>query len=296
LKNGTELSQRLETVYIEIKDIAREITEKSGNIEIDPQEIKKVQERLDLIYSLQQKHRCDTIAGLIKVQNELEQKLSNLSSFDEMLNILGKKVSEKEKTVMDLAKQLSDKRGLVLVNIQSNIENQLRELGIPNAHFSIMHKQTDNLRDTGIDEIQFLFSANKNSEPSEINKVASGGELSRVMLCIKSLLSSAKGLPTLIFDEIDTGVSGEIADKMGCIMQKMGENIQVISITHLPQIAGKGKRHYKVYKTDTDHQTITEIKLLEQEERVIEIAGMLSGAELSDAALQNARYLLKGSE
>jgi DNA repair protein RecN (Recombination protein N) len=283
-------------VYIEIKDIARELTEKSETVEFDPQQIKIVQERLDLIYSLQQKHHCDSIAALLKLKNDLDEKLSNLNSFDEMLQVLDRKVSDKEKSVMELAKQLSDKRSFVLANIQNNIENQLHDLGIPNARFSIMQKQSDNLRDTGIDEIQFLFSANKNSELAEINKVASGGELSRVMLCIKSLLSSAKGLPTLIFDEIDMGVSGEIADKMGRIMQKMGENIQVISITHLPQIAGKGNRHYKVYKTDTAHQTITEIKLLDNEERVIEIAGMLSGAELSDAALQNAKYLLKSSE
>lgn len=164
---------------------------------------------------------------------------------------------------------------------------------MPNARFKVSHLLSDEFREDGADLIQFLFSANKNGELCDIPKVVSGGEMSRLMLCIKSLLSSAKGLPTIIFDEIDTGVSGEIADRMGRIMQEMAQHIQVISITHLPQIAGKGQHHFKVFKRDTDHQTISEIRPLDEEGRVLEIAGMLSGSELSEAALSNAKDLMR---
>lgn len=293
LKGGAELNQRIESIYFEIKDIAREIVEKYENIEFDPQQIKIVKERIDLIYSLQQKHHVDSITDLLKLKAELDEKLSQLESFDEMLNHINKKIVVQEQKVLEIAEQLSKNRKDVLNKIQTGIEIQLQDLGMPNARFSIFQKKTDDLRDTGIDEIQFLFTANKNTELADIPKVASGGELSRVMLCVKSLLTAAKGLPTLILDEIDMGVSGEIADKMGRIMQKMGDNIQVVSITHLPQIASKGGKHYKVYKTDTSNQTISEIKLLTEEERIFEIAGMLSGAELSEAALQNAKDLLR---
>jgi len=292
LRNGANLCQRIDSMYIELKDINREISEIAEVIEFDPHQLKIVKERLDLIYSLQQKHRVDSIEALLELKADFDKKIETLESFDEILQNLDKKITEKEKTVMDLANYLSQKRLSVLENIHNNIENQLRDLGMPNARFSIIQKRADNFRDTGIDEIQFLFSANKNSELADIPKVASGGEISRVMLCIKALISAAKGLPTVIFDEIDMGVSGEIADKMGRIMQKMSENIQVISITHLPQIAGKGDKHYKVYKTDTSEQTVSEIKLLTKDERIVEIAGMLSGAELTEAALQNAKHLL----
>ena len=284
---------RLNSLYIELKDIADEISEKSATIEFDPQRTLVVQERLDLIYSLQQKHRVDSESALLAIKTDFEEKLSRLDSFDEMLVKLEKEINEQEKTVSEFAKQLSGKRKSVSGNIQSVIEEQLHNLGMPHAQFRISQNKADTFRDDGVDEIQFLFTANKNGALADIPKVASGGEMSRLMLCIKSLLSSAKGLPTIIFDEIDTGVSGEVADKMGRIMQKMGENIQVISITHLPQIASKGNLHYKVYKTDTEEETVSEIKQLDNEERVFEIAGMLSGAELSEAALQNAREFMK---
>ncbi|MCL2073345.1 MAG: DNA repair protein RecN [Marinilabiliaceae bacterium] len=296
LKKGYEITNRLETIYVETKELAREITEISETIEFDPQLIKRIQARLDLIYSLQQKHRVDSVKALLALKIELDDKLAHIDSFDESLSILDAQIDQQEQISLDLAQQLSDKRKGVFNNIQNNIEEQLHDLGMPNARFAIMHKKSENLRDDGADEIQFMFSANKNSELDDIPKVASGGEMSRLMLCIKSLLSTAKGLPTLIFDEIDMGVSGEIADKMGRIMQKMSTNIQIISITHLPQIASKGKQHYKVYKTDTSFQTISEIKLLADNDRLIEIASMLSGAELTEAALQNAKELIKNSD
>ena len=293
LSGGDELLSRLNSLYIELKDIADEIAEKSATIEFDPQRTRIVQERLDMIYSLQQKHRVDSESALIAIKYDFEEKLSRLDAFDDMLVKIEKEISAQEKIVGGFAKQLSEKRKSVSGNIQTVIEEQLHDLGMPHAQFRISQNKADSFRDDGMDEIQFLFTANKNGVLADIPKVASGGEMSRLMLCIKSLLSSAKGLPTIIFDEIDTGVSGEVADKMGRIMKKMGGNIQVISITHLPQIASKGNLHYKVYKTDTESQTVSEIKQLNNEERVLEIAGMLSGAELSEAALQNAREFMK---
>ncbi|MDR2927013.1 MAG: DNA repair protein RecN [Cytophagaceae bacterium] len=295
LKGGEELSKRIDSLYIELKDIAREIAERTDAVEFDPQRIRFVQERLDLIYSLQQKHRVESVDVLLNIKADLEEKLSQLDSFDEILTQLDGEIDQQKKVVLKIAGQLSEKRQSVAGSIQNGVENQLHELGMPNARFRISQERASDLRDDGADEIQFLFTANKNGELADIPKVASGGEMSRVMLCIKSLLSSAKGLPTIIFDEIDTGVSGEIADKMGRIMQQMATNIQVISITHLPQIAGKGSKHYKVYKTDTAHETVSEIKMLTSDERITEIAGMLSGAQLSEAALQNARDLLGGN-
>lgn len=292
LTGGEELWNRLDTINIELKDIAREIGERSAAIEFDPQRTRHVQDRLDTIYSLQQKHHVDSVDALISLLNDLDERLTRLESFDEEIELLDKAIADQQVVVVNLAKMLTESRKAVFETIQHAIEQQLHQLGMPHARFRIYHSQAEGFRDDGFDEIQFLFTANKNGELADIPKVASGGEMSRVMLCIKSLLSSAKGLPTIIFDEIDTGVSGEIADKMGRIMQQIGRNIQVISITHLPQIAGKGANHYKVYKTDTDHQTISAIRQLNDQERVLEIAGMLSGAELSEAALSNARDLM----
>ncbi len=293
LDGGQELSGRLQSVYIELKDIARDLGERAVGVEFDPQRIRMVQDRLDLIYSLQQKHHVDSNQALLELLAELEGQLAGLDAFDDELAALNKSIAEKELILQKLAEMLSDSRKKVFVTIQKTIEEQLAGLGMPNARFKVDHRLSDAFTEDGVDLIQFLFSANKNGELCDIPKVVSGGEMSRLMLCIKSLLSSAKGLPTIIFDEIDTGVSGEIADRMGRIMQEMAQNIQVISITHLPQIAGKGQHHFKVFKRDTDHQTISEIRLLDTEGRVLEIAGMLSGSELSEAALSNAKDLMR---
>lgn len=292
LPGGEELLARIDSVYIEMKDVAGEISEKTAGIEFDPNRIRWVQDRLDLIYSLQHKHQINSVDALIDLCVDFENKLQTLDSFDEELKQLNETITNQELQVKKLAGQLSDKRQAVFPQMEKAIEIQLRELGMPYAQFRVSRAEAEKLREDGSDEIQFLFTANKNGVLADIPKVASGGELSRVMLCIKALLSSAKGLPTIIFDEIDTGVSGEIADKMGRIMQQISRNIQVISITHLPQIAGKGSHHYKVYKSDAGHQTVSEIKKLTYEERIIEIAGMLSGAELSEAAVINARDLM----
>jgi len=293
LPQGDELSGRLNSVYIELKDIAEEITERGSDVEFDPVRQQLVQERLDMLYSLQQKHHVDSVEALIEIKDDLSRKLEQLASFDEELGNIERQITEAREDLQQKSAILTKSREKVFKLIEGTIEGQLHELGMPNARFSVSNKAGTDFGPSGQDEVAFLFSANKSAPLTDIPKVASGGEISRVMLCIKSLLSSARGLPTIIFDEIDTGVSGEIADRMGRIMQSMGHDIQVISITHLPQIAGKGNCHFKVFKTETDHQTISSVKLLTNEERLIEIAGMLSGTQVTDAALENARLLMQ---
>lgn len=295
MEGGDELSSRVDSIYLELKDIAREVENMSLAIEFDPQRVRVVQERLSLIYTLLQKHQVKTDGELIELLESFDERLSKLNSHDEDLNHLKKMIATQEEVVKEQANTLSASREKVLKTIEDAIEKQLRELGMPFARFSISRAEAVTYKADGIDEIQFLFSANKNTPVDEIPKIASGGEISRVMLSVKALLSSTRELPTIIFDEIDAGVSGEIADRMGRIMQQMGSSMQVISITHLPQIASKGKRHYKVYKSDTGHQTVTGIKLLGKDERVLEVAGMLSGSEMSEAAIVNARHLLETS-
>ncbi|MGM0376730.1 MAG: DNA repair protein RecN [Bacteroidota bacterium] len=293
LQEGEELSGRLRSTYIELKDIAEEVADKEAGVEFDPARQQVVQERLDVIYSLQQKHHVESVEELISIKDDLAGKLEQLASFDQEIDALQEKIEKTEARLHELAAQLTGSREKVFQTIEDTVVTQLQELGMPNARFSVSNKAGGSFGAHGVDEISFLFSANKSSDLTDIPKVASGGEISRVMLCIKSLLSSARGLPTIIFDEIDAGVSGEIADRMGRIMQDMGHHIQVISITHLPQIAGKGDHHFKVFKTETEHHTLSSVKSLSPEERVQEIAGMLSGSELTDAALENARLLLE---
>jgi DNA repair protein RecN (Recombination protein N) len=252
-----------------------------------------VNERLDLIYTLEQNHHVKTIADLLKIKADLEGKLQQISSFDEELMEL-----EKEKTILlkklqDKALALSVKRKEIVPKIEKNICENLSQLGMPEVQFKVHITETQDLMITGLNQIEFLFASNQHITPQPMSKIASGGEVSRVMLCVKSLISNQKDIPTIIFDEIDTGVSGDIADKMGDIMQDMGQQMQVISITHLPQIAAKGKAQYKVFKTDKGKFLGTQIKKLNIEDRVIEIAQMLSGATLSDAAIKNAEVLLK---
>ena len=293
LPQGKELLERFTSVYIELKDLAEEITERGSDVEFDPVRQQIVQDRLDLIYSLQQKHHVDSVEALIEIKADLSAKLEQLASFDEELARVEAQIAKALKNLQKQASLLTASREKVFKQIENSIQQQLHELGMPHARFTVNNQNNSEFGPEGADEISFLFAANKSSQLTDIPKVASGGEISRVMLCIKSLLSSAKGLPTIIFDEIDTGVSGEIADRMGRIMSVMGQDIQVISITHLPQIAGKGNRHFKVFKTETDNQTISSVKLLSTDERLTEIAGMLSGSSVTDAALENARLLME---
>ncbi len=293
LTGGDELLSRLRSTYIELKDIAEEITGRSDDTDFDPARLQVVQERLDLIYSLQQKHHVTTVEELIGIREDFSSKLEQLASHEEELEKLDRRIADAYVVLEENAQLLTASREKVFRHIQSAIEEQLHQLGMPYGRFLVRNNPAPHFGETGKDAISFLFSANKSGELTDIPKVASGGEISRVMLCIKSLLSSARGLPTIIFDEIDAGVSGEIAHRMGRIMQEMGKNIQVVSITHLPQIAGKGSRHFKAFKSEAGSQTISTVKLLSRDERLVEIAGMLSGAELSEAALENARQLME---
>ncbi len=295
LPEGEEWNKRAESAYIDLEDLTKELEVKMENIDHDPSRLEIVSSRLDRIYALQQKHRVDSISDLIEIHEKLSAQLKRLSSFDEDILELNSKIDAAYKELKQFGKKLTESRKKVISSIEKQLISQLVELGMPNARLKVECAPLSDFSDNGCDNINFLFSANKKGELSEIPKVASGGEMSRVMLCIKSLLSVSKGLPTIIFDEIDTGVSGEVADKMGKIMQQIAQNIQVISITHLPQIAVKGKYHYKVYKKDSKVDTVSTLEKLSVEQRVTEIAKMLSGSNLSEAALINAKELLKGS-
>jgi len=288
-----EHAKRLESTYIELKDVANELELLKEKIELDPEKLEYINERLDLIYSLQHKHKVNTIKDLLDIKESLKQKIDDVSSYEFKLEDLKKRINECENKLNDFARLLSQQRQESLKNIEKEITILLLDLGIPNGRFKIHHEITGDYTINGKDRVQFLFSANKNIALQEISKIASGGELSRLMLSIKSLLSDSSGLPTIIFDEIDMGVSGEIADKVGNIIKRMSKGMQIINITHLPQVACKGDFHYLVYKSDEGESTTAHVKLLNNEERHIEIARMLSGEELTEAAMENARELLK---
>ncbi|MBN2762326.1 MAG: DNA repair protein RecN, partial [Bacteroidales bacterium] len=288
-----EIAGRCESSYIELKDAAAEIEKHYEKIDHDPARLEWVKNRLDLLYSLQQKHRKSSVKELLDLQQELENKISIISDYDINIAEASEKLSTKRGQLKHLAEKLSKQRQDTFPLIESQVVAMLHELGMPNASFEIWHTVLPDFSPAGIDQIQFMFSANKNVTPQDISRVASGGELSRLMLTVKSLLSDATGLPTIVFDEIDTGVSGETAEKVGNIIKRMAGKMQLINITHLPQIASKGDYHLLVYKIESDNKTVTKIKHLTPEERHIEIAKMLSGEEITSAALDNARELLK---
>ena len=288
-----ELTERMESAYIELKDISHEVSSQSDSVEFNPVRLEEVNERLNLIYSLQQKHRAQTLDELIALTDEYRSKLSDITSYDERIAELTARKEEQYKQVKQQAELLTKARTKAAREVEKQLAARLIPLGMPNVRFQIEMglKKEPGLQ--GEDTVNFLFSANKNGTLQNISSVASGGEIARVMLSLKAMIAGAVKLPTIIFDEIDTGVSGSIAEKMALIMQDMGrQNRQVISITHLPQIAARGIAHYKVYKEDTDTGTNSHIRRLTDEERVQEIAYMLSGATLTEAAVQNARALL----
>ncbi len=288
-----DLGERIESSYIELKDVANELESLAEKVDLDPKRLEYINERLDLLYSLQQKHKVGSVKELISIRDDLLEKINEVSSYELKLEELQKKVTDCENKLNDMAGSLTKLRQGSVNNIEKEITGLLVDLGIPNGKFKIHHEILNDFSLNGRDSIQFFFSANKNIQLQEISRIASGGELSRLMLSIKSLLSDSSGMPTIIFDEIDMGVSGEIADKVGNIIEKMSKGIQIINITHLPQVASKGDYHYLVYKSDEGETTTAHIKLLSNEERHIEIARMLSGEELTEAAIKNARELLK---
>lgn len=287
-----ELAARMDSAYIELKDIAQEISGQLEEVDFNPADLDSVNNRLDKIYSLEKKYHVESVGELIALRDELERQLGDIENTDERLNELQAAVDKATAKCRKLADILSGKRKKSSKAIQTEVMDRLVSLGMPNVRFEIQITQ-DNLSANGQDTIDFLFSANKNGTLQQVAQVASGGEIARLMLSLKAMISGAVKLPTIIFDEIDTGVSGKIAEKMAQIMKEMGDcERQVISITHLPQIAALGSTHYKVFKEDTADGTVSRMQLLTDDERINEIAQMLSGSNITEAAISNAKALL----
>jgi len=289
---SVDLFQRINSVLIEMKDVAQETDNLSEHIEYDPEKIEFLKQRIDLIYSLQQKHRVSTIKELIDIREDLGKKIELISTSDSKLEELKIEIDKVRTSLENIAGEISRNRKKIIPLIKERVEELLKQLGIPNGLFDVELTKSEEFSATGGDKVRFLFSANRQTSMQELGKVASGGEMARLMLSIKATISEVVTLPTIIFDEIDSGVSGDIADKMGNVIYRMADHAQVINITHLPQIASKGKNHYLVYKHDLDGKTQTNIKQLKSDERVMEIARMLSGEKLSEAAISNAKTLL----
>ena len=288
-----EWIERLNSCYIELKDLAHEIANASEEVEFNPTRLDYVNERLNLIYTLQQKHRVSTVEELIDIAEDYRSKLDAITSYDDRIEELKKQKETIYNKVLEQASVLTTRRLGAAKEIEKQMQAYLVPLGMPNVRFAVELETKKEPDIKGMDSVNFLFSANKNGMLQQVASIASGGEIARVMLSLKAMIAGAVKLPTIIFDEIDTGVSGSIAEKMALIMQEMGQaDRQVISITHLPQIAAKGANHYKVYKEDTETGTNSHIRQLNQEERIHEIANMLSGATLTEAALNNAKALL----
>jgi DNA repair protein RecN (Recombination protein N) len=286
-----EPRERIQSCYLDMKDLAEELEVLLNDIEVNPERMEQVSDRMNLLYSLQQKHRVKNTAELITLREELAEKLSVIDSFDDDLADLKNQLKNAENQAQNFADDLSASRSVICKSIEDRLVNQLVQLGIPKAALKIDLKRKPMELD-GQDQISFLFSANKNTMLQPISQIASGGEISRIMLSIKSLIADFTSLPTLFFDEIDTGVSGEIAHKMGQIMKDIAQKRQVLCITHLPQIAAKGDTHFKVYKTEQNDRNVTVVMRLQEKERLLEIAQMLSGANVSEAAVRNAHALL----
>jgi DNA repair protein RecN (Recombination protein N) len=295
IHEGESLYSRMESSLIELDDLAMEIDKLAFSIDADPQRLTNINERLDLIYSLCQKHRAANLDELMIRTEELKGHFKTLVSSDERIIELESLLIKEENSLRAVSEEISAKRKHVLPEIETKITDLLKQLGMPNAKFRIDFSESADFRPSGVDNADFLFSANKQVAPENLAKIASGGELSRVMLSLKSLLSKNNNLPTIIFDEIDSGVSGEVADKVGQILAGMGKYMQVVNITHLPQVASRGTRHYHVYKDDTDDSTITRVRLLSRDERILEVARLLSGSEVTETAMKNARELLKAA-
>ena len=288
-----QVTERIDSAYIELKDIARDISNLAESIDFDPARLTMANERLDTIYTLQKKHHVESVAELIAIRDNLTARLNDITNSEDMLEDMRRQVEDMHRKATEAAARLTESRQEAARHVTEQLLAQMTSLGMPNARFEIKF-ETKELAADGADRISYMFSANKNVPLEPIAQVASGGEVARVMLSLKAMISGAVKLPTIIFDEIDTGVSGRVAEMMAQIMRQMGRaDRQVISITHLPQIAALGTTHYKVEKTDTDDTTISRMRMLGYDERITEIAQMLSGSNISDAAIENAKSLLE---
>ena len=288
-----ELYERIDAVFIELDDLSREVYDLAENVEFDPKKLARVQKKLQKIYDLQKKHKVATVAELIAIEEALEAKVAQMENIEGDIEIAQKEADLALQTLSALAQKLHKAREKVIPTLTKSLQTSLKDLGMPNAQFQISLSPTDHYQAKGNDTLSFLFSANKGGNFGLLKKTASGGELSRIMLTIKSLLATKIALPTIIFDEIDTGVSGEIAHKMGEIMKQMSQSRQVFAISHLPQVASKGDAHIKIYKTDIEGRTTTQFQALSQEQRIDEIAQMLGGKDITDSARAHAKELLK---
>lgn len=288
-----DLYERIESTFLELEDLASEISDIDESIEADPDNLEQISKQLNKIYSLQKKHSVATVEELITIQQELEEAVSKTESVDIDLNKQKKIVEEQHTATLKKANQLHKGREKVIPALDKKLTNFMHELGMPNGRFSITLTATDTFFANGNDELSFLFSANKGGDFGQLKKVASGGELSRIMLAVKAIMAEHTALPTIMFDEIDTGVSGEISQKMGDIMKQMSQNRQVFAITHLPQIAAKGAYHFKVFKEDSKGKTTTHLKLLTEEERITELSEMLEGKNSGASARNHAIELLR---
>lgn len=287
-----EMAERLRSAYIDLNDLASDADSQKEDVEFNPERMVFVEERLNLIYTLQQKHHLNSVAELIVLQEKYTAQLQEIDSYDNQIEALQLQVDATFKELMQQASVLSEQRKIASLGLARQLVEMIAPLGMPNTRFSVDFKTKSSPDADGIDEICFLFSANKSGDLQPVANTASGGEISRLMLCLKAMIAGATALPAIIFDEVDTGVSGDIANKMGDIMHELGTKMQVMAITHLPQIASKGNAHYYVFKKEENDRTITQIKQMDTEERVIEIARMLSGAALTEASMANARDLL----
>ncbi len=291
-KEYQELSDRISSVKIELDDIIGDLESAFEQVDFNPSEATQLNNRLQLIYNLQKKHYVNSISELLTIQSALLIKVNTVENAEQSIldqETIVKVIANKLDAV---ALKISDARSKIILKLSKQLADILADLGMPHARFQIKNTPSENYYKNGKDSLEFLFSANKGGQYGELKKVASGGELSRVMLAIKKILSENSQLPTIIFDEIDSGVSGEVSNKMAHIMSQMSRKMQVITITHLPQIAAKGNQHYKVYKDEVNHITTTNLKQLSEDERIVEIAEMLSGKTISDSALTHARELL----
>ncbi|WP_420322814.1 DNA repair protein RecN [Flagellimonas sp.] len=287
------LNQRIQSVFIEMDDISSELEHLKDGVEADPERLHLVNSKLQQLYDLQKKHQASTVSELIDIKENLSLKVDTVANIDAKIKEKENELAQIKEQVENLAAKIRSARNAVIPKLKNRLQESLYALGMPSATFNIAVQPSDAFKSNGADDLTFLFSANKGSDYGELKKVASGGELSRIMLTIKSILAEYEQLPTMMFDEIDTGVSGEISNKMGEIMQQMGNSMQVFSITHLPQVASKGKQQFKVYKEESAEGTTTHMKKLSSDERISELAEMLGGKALSESALAHAKQLLQ---
>ncbi|WP_299440520.1 DNA repair protein RecN [uncultured Aquimarina sp.] len=287
-----ELSDRIQSIYIELEDVNDSLQNELERLEADPEQLEEVGQRLQILHNLQTKHAVSSIDELIKIKEELQEKVAKTESLSGDIEKLKKEIATTKVQLDEVAIKIHKKRTKALPKLVSELEDILKALGMTNATFETSLELQEKYLANGKEELKFLFSANKGGSYGELKKVASGGELSRIMIAIKAILSRYTQLPTIIFDEIDTGVSGEIAHKMADLMMTMSKNLQVFSITHLPQIAANGQSQYKVFKEDVNNSTVTRLKLLNEDERIREIAEMIGGKNISDSALTHAKSLL----